>query len=160
MIRVYPICPVPAPRQVNRDKFNPSPGVQRYRAFRDEVRITHVQLPRPFHHVIFILPMPTSWPGKKRTALMGMPHEQKPDRDNLEKALLDSVYGEDCQVWDGRSTKIWGPQGMIIVSRENLEIVLPFDLRPFVQAIALRTSTRSLGGELIPQQSTKIPSSL
>lgn len=135
MIRVYPITPVPAPRQVARDKFNPSASVQRYRAFRDECRLRHVQLPRPFHHVIFILPMSRSWSGKERLRLMGMPHEMRPDRDNLEKALLDAVYGEDCQVWDGRATKLWGPQGMIIVSRENLDITLPFDLRPFIEAL-------------------------
>lgn len=139
MIRVYPILPISAPRQVARDKFKPSNHVLRYRAFRDEVRIRHVQLPRPFHHVIFILPVPNSWSTKQKQAMEGMPHEAKPDRDNLEKALLDSVYGEDQHVWDGRTTKLWGQRGMIIVSREQIPIVPPFDLRAYYIAATSRT---------------------
>lgn len=131
MIRVYPILPVSAPRQVHKDAWDPSPHVQRYRAFRDEVRIRHVQLPRPFHHVIFVLPMPKSWSKKDQAAHEGMPHEQKPDRDNLEKALLDSVYGEDSHVWDGRVSKLWGQRGLIIVSREQIELNPPIDLQPY-----------------------------
>lgn len=106
----------------------------RYRAFRDEVRLKHVQLPRPFHHVLFVMEMPPSWSKAKRIAMHGMPHEQKPDRDNLEKALLDSVYGEDSHVWDGRATKIWGTQDLIVVSRDNMPIAVPLDLSPFYAA--------------------------
>jgi Holliday junction resolvase RusA-like endonuclease len=135
VITVYPITPVPAPRQVRKDAYNPSPMVQRYRAFRDEVAVRHVQLPTPYHHVIFVLPMSTSWPGSKRAKLLGMPHQFRPDRDNLEKALLDSVFGEDSHVWDGRSTKLWGGQGLIIISDHDIPITLPFDLRPYVEAI-------------------------
>lgn len=82
--------------------------------------------------------MPKSWTKAQRQALEGMPHEQKPDRDNLEKALLDSVYGEDQHVWDGRTTKLWGQQGMIIVSREQLDMTLPFDLRAYYVAATSR----------------------
>lgn len=45
----------------------------------------------------------------------GKPHQQTPDKDNLEKALLDAVYDNDCRVWDGRVSKIWGREGKIIV---------------------------------------------
>lgn len=131
MIRVYPIIPVSAPRQVRRDAFDPSDHVKRYRAFRDEVRIRHVQLPRPFHHVIFVMPMPKSWSKRQQQQSEGYPHEQKPDRDNLEKALLDSVYGEDSHVWDGRCTKLWGSEGLIIVSQEQIAVTIPFDLTPY-----------------------------
>lgn len=131
MIHVYPIVPISAPRQVRRDAFKPSEHVKRYRAFRDEVRIRHVQLPRPFHHVIFVMPMPPSWSKRQQERAEGYPHEQKPDRDNLEKALLDSVYGEDSHVWDGRCTKLWGREGLIIVSQEQIAVTIPFDLAPY-----------------------------
>lgn len=105
--------------------------MQRYRAFRDEVRIRHVQIPQPFAHVIFVMPLPQSWSQKKKSAMEGMPHQSKPDRDNLEKALLDSVFGEDCSIWDGRTTKVWGKQALIIVSSHSLLIQPPFLLSPF-----------------------------
>lgn len=82
--------------------------------------IHHIQIPRPFHHVVFVLEMPRSWSKAKRLAMNGQLHDQKPDRDNLEKALLDSVYGEDCHVADGRVTKLWGTKDLIIVSGSSV----------------------------------------
>jgi Holliday junction resolvase RusA-like endonuclease len=134
VIRVYPVEPVPAPRQVRRDAWKPSAGVQRYRAYRDELRYRGVRVPVPFHHVLFVLPMPASWPKAKRAAHEGMPHQAKPDRDNLEKALLDAVFGEDSHVWDGRASKLWGTEPLLIISPEPIGIVLPFDLTPYYHA--------------------------
>lgn len=136
MIHVYPVTPVPAPRQTQGDKYRdpPRPPVARYRAFQTELRLRRVQVPRPFHHVVFVLPMPESWSTKKKQQHQGMPHESKPDRDNLEKALLDSVFGEDAHVWDGRATKIWGWSGLILISAEPIAIVLPFDLSRYQAA--------------------------
>ena len=39
-------------------------------------------------------------------------HSQKPDRDNLDKAVLDAltkakVFRDDCQVVDGNISKVW-----------------------------------------------------
>ncbi|MBG3071584.1 RusA family crossover junction endodeoxyribonuclease, partial [Proteus mirabilis] len=45
----------------------------------------------------------------------GKPHQQKPDKDNLEKALLDAIFDDDSRVWDGRVTKVWGKRGQIII---------------------------------------------
>lgn len=135
MIRVYPILAVPAPRQVRSDAWRPTDRVQRYHAFRDEVRIRHVQIPQPFHHVIFVLPIPPSWSQKRKLMMEGMPHQQTPDRDNLEKALLDSVFGQDCAVWDGRTTKVWGAQAMIIVAGQSLRVSPPMDLKPYYAAL-------------------------
>lgn len=53
-----------------------------------------------------------SWSKKKRAAAIGGYHTQKPDRDNVEKAVLDSLnriaWGDDAQVADGRTVKVWG----------------------------------------------------
>lgn len=138
MIRYYPIVPIAAPRQSRSHAWKPSPPVVRYHAYRDEVRLQQVQIPQPFSHVIFILPMSESWSRKKRDGLRGMPHQYKPDRDNLEKALLDSVFGEDCTVWDGRTTKLWGDQGAIIVSRDSIPIHLPFPIEEYERYISTR----------------------
>lgn len=139
MIHVYPIEAVPAPRQSRRDQFargrDVRPPVARYRAFRDELAVRHVQIPAGFHHVVFVVAMPAGWSKKEKARLEGMPHQQTPDRDNLEKALLDGVYGQDCHVWDGRTTKLWGRRPLIIISDELLTIVPPVNLLPCYQCI-------------------------
>ncbi len=116
MIRIYPIDPVPAPRQVNKDRWRPSPRVLRYRAYRDELTIKGLQIPEPFHHMIFILEMSRSWSESKKRSLEGMPHHLTPDRDNLEKAVLDAYFGEDRHIWHGATTKLWGRRGVLLMS--------------------------------------------
>lgn len=112
----YPITPVPKPRMTQRDKWAKRPAVLRYRAFCDEVLARGVVLPLRYH-VIFILPMPESWSRAKRAEMNGSPHLSKPDKDNLEKALLDALYDDDSSVWDGRVSKVWGERGEIRVAR-------------------------------------------
>ncbi|EBZ1027982.1 endodeoxyribonuclease [Salmonella enterica subsp. enterica serovar Muenchen] len=46
----------------------------------------------------------------------GKPHQQRPDRDNREKSLLDALFSEDCGLWDGQTTKVWGETGQIIIT--------------------------------------------
>lgn len=113
--KVYNITPLGKPRMTRADKWKKRPEVLRYRAFCDEVRLNKVTLPEGGYHVIFVLPMPPSWSKKKRALMDGKPHQQKPDKDNLEKALLDALFGEDSHIWDGRVTKIWGETGKMII---------------------------------------------
>lgn len=131
MVRVYHVRAVPAPRQSGRDAYDPRPGVQRYHAFRDEVRLRRVQLPPFGYHVVFVMEMPKSWPKARRAAFEGKPHQQTPDKDNLEKALLDGVFNQadcsgDSHVWDGRVTKLWGKKPMIVIStKEPIDVHNP-----------------------------------
>ena len=112
---IYDITPVPKPRMTIGDKWKKRPPVLRYFAFKDEVRLKGVELPVCNYHVTFILPMPKSWSKKKKEEMNGRPHQQKPDKDNLEKALLDAVFEDDAKVWDGRVSKRWGEVGQVIV---------------------------------------------
>ena len=111
----YPITPCPKPRMTQSDKWKGRDIVVRYFNFRDEVRLRKVAVPESGAHIIFVMPMPLSWTIKKRLAMDGQPHQQVPDKDNLEKGLLDAVFTQDCRVWDSRVTKIWGYDGKIIV---------------------------------------------
>lgn len=59
---------------------------------------------------LWLLPRPQRLIWKKRP----MPREpciKKPDRDNLDKSVLDALTGllwrDDCQVYDGRLTKMY-----------------------------------------------------
>ena len=88
-----------------------------YRAFADDVRKLKVWVPEAGARAIFTLPMPKSWSKKKRENMRGRPHRQKPDVDNLCKALLDALYTDDCVVWDIAIRKIWGDEGSIEIER-------------------------------------------
>lgn len=111
----YNITPCTKPRMTQKDKWNPSEAAKRYFAYRDEVKYRKVFVPVANYHITFILPMPKSWSEQKKQEMDGQPHQQVPDKDNLEKGLLDAIYGDDSHVWDGRVTKRWGRKGQIIV---------------------------------------------
>ena len=113
-MKIYHITAVAKPRQTRSDKWKKRPCVMRYRAFADELRAAGVELPDQYHITIF-LPMPKSWSKKRRLEMDCQPHRQKPDKDNLEKAILDSLYGDDSHVWDGRVTKRWGQTGRMVI---------------------------------------------
>ncbi len=117
--REYPITGVPKPRQTQSDKWNKRPAVLRYRAFADDVKRLKVFLPECAAHVTFVMPMPESWKPEKKSEFDGKPHQQKPDWDNLGKALCDAIYGEDSHIWDCRVTKIWGYVGKIVIKTEK-----------------------------------------
>ena len=104
--KFYPITPTPAPRQTRSDAWKKRPCVVRYREFKDEVRRLKVQLPEQCK-VVFFMPMPKSWSKKKKARMKGIPHQQKPDIDNLFKALADAVYDNDAHIWSVVAYKIW-----------------------------------------------------
>lgn len=110
---IYDITPVSKPRMTQRDKWAKRKPVLEYFAYKQECKLKGVELPESNYHVTFILPMPSSWSKKKRAEMNGKPHQQRPDKDNLEKGLLDALFDDDSTVWDGRVTKLWGEKGLI-----------------------------------------------
>lgn len=115
MKKVFNIIPVAKPRMTQRDKWQKRDCVMRYRQFKDEVRLLGVKVPESDYHITFYIPMPQSWSEKKKRSWNGTPHQQRPDKDNLEKALLDALFSDDSHIWDGRVTKRWGYEGKIII---------------------------------------------
>ena len=109
----YKIIPVPKPRQTRSDKWKKRPCVMRYRAFADECRLKKVRISEEYSHVIFYIPMPKSWSVKKKYEMDGKRHKQKPDIDNLAKALFDAVLKDDSGISDIRLTKKWAYTGSI-----------------------------------------------
>lgn len=122
---LHRIDPCPKPRMTRRDQWKPRAAAQRYFAFRDQVRLLRISVPEQGAWIVFHLSMPASWSEKKKLAHLGRRHQQKPDKDNLEKGLLDAVYGEDCVVWDARVTKLWAREGGIEI-REEREVIEPW----------------------------------
>ena len=113
----YCINPVPKCRMTRRDKWlnPPRPCVLRYRAFADEVRAAGIEI--DWHlRVHFYLPMPESWSPKKKNQMAFEPHRQKPDIDNLCKALMDAVLKDDSAVSAITAEKWWSDgEGYMVI---------------------------------------------
>lgn len=115
-MRIYPLTPVPKPRMVKSDTWRKRPAVMRYWAFKDKVRELGIELQSPCK-AVFYIPMPTSWSERKKKDFDGKPHLNRPDGDNLEKALFDSVFGEDSHMWAFAWEKRWAREGSITVEK-------------------------------------------
>jgi len=111
----YNINPVAKPRMTKSDKWKKRPATAKYWKFVDQCRLERVILPCFGAHVIFVLPMPKSWSQKKKIKMNGKPHMQKPDWDNLGKAISDALYQDDSGIYDIRISKLWGLTGKIII---------------------------------------------
>lgn len=118
-----PGAPMGAPRQTQRDRWKKRPVVVKYHAWRDHLRLCVRQqidkLP-PAEKVtklnwLAVFEPPPSWSKKKRAAAIGQLHRSKPDRDNIDKACLDSLYDEDSFIAAGTVKKVWGDQAKLII---------------------------------------------
>ena len=105
-----PGTPCPKPRMTRRDVWKKRPCVVRYREWADRARACApadlTQEPVCLNMVAY-LPMPESWPKKKREAMRGQLHRQKPDLDNLAKSCADSLFESDQCIAFGTFVKRW-----------------------------------------------------
>lgn len=122
----------------------------RWLTFIEEVRLRKVHIPDQNSQVIFLLPMPNSWTQRMRDQMRGYPHRGKKDKarkndvDNLLKAILDAVFGDDSGVWDIRPTKIWWDEGGIfVIENEAIHITIPFDRELWLS----RAGVRNVAGD-------------
>lgn len=107
--------PVGKPRMTQQDKWARRPEVLRYRAWATMAKLIMVQsighLPEGFVPGIVnwyaFFEIPKSWSPKRKAAAAGAPHRSKPDRDNIDKALLDALWDSDACVSSGFIAKRW-----------------------------------------------------
>lgn len=112
----YLITPIPKPRQTRSDKWKKRPCVLRYRAFADDCRLMGVKVENGCC-ITFEMPMPKSWSKKKKEAMIGTPHTQRPDLDNLLKSVMDAVLPEDSHIHFLEAVrKKWGDHGCIEIN--------------------------------------------
>lgn len=122
---VFEINPMGKPRMTQRDKWlnPPRKPVALYWKFKDylikEANKIGFKMPESSYHIIAYIQMPHSWPDKKKNYMDKTPHQQKPDKDNIEKGILDALCKSDAEVWDGRITKYWSRSGKILIYRTN-----------------------------------------
>ncbi len=115
----FQIDPVPKPRMTQSDKRLKRPAVMRYWAFKDELVIQANQagfiLPDAFI-VIFNIAMPKSWSKRKRSQMLGKPHQQTPDLDNYIKGISDCLLpNNDSSIWQISAKKVWALEGAIVI---------------------------------------------
>lgn len=114
-----PVAPVPKPRMTRADTWKKRPAVERYWAFKDDLKL-NFEIPIPDRFVIkFNVPMPKSWSQKKKKEYFGKPHQAKPDIDNYLKAFLDALCIDDSYVYDVRAMKFWAILGSIEIVIED-----------------------------------------
>jgi len=112
-----PLRAIGKPRQTRSDKWRKRPCVLAYRAFADQVRALIPAEVRAADVVrldwVATFTPPESWSNKRKLASIGQPHRSKPDRDNIDKALMDSLFEEDSGIASGTISKVWGERDQI-----------------------------------------------
>lgn len=98
------------------DKWKQRPVVARYHLLKDELRLAlpGYELP-PVLKIEFHIAMPASWGRKKKQAMLGQYHQQKPDIDNLIKGFLDAFHVDDAHVAVVHAGKYWAESGSIVL---------------------------------------------
>ncbi len=112
-------APIGKPTMTYVDQWKKRPCVLRYRAFADSIRESAGTLPPEPDGVIVsaFVPMPKSWSKAQKTLMDGKPCRQKPDYDNIAKAVGDTLFEQDKGLWFGAVVKFWCQQG-----NERLEV--------------------------------------
>jgi Holliday junction resolvase RusA-like endonuclease len=112
--------PLAKPRMTQRDKWAKRPCVVKYRTWCDRIRAAAGEMP-PAESVAEVnwtayFEPPKSWKKKRRWDAIGQPHRSTPDKDNVEKGLLDILFKQDKGIADGRGRKRWGTPARIEIS--------------------------------------------
>jgi Holliday junction resolvase RusA-like endonuclease len=110
------LAPMGKPRMTQRDRWKKRPCVVKYHAWCDELRAAIPAWKLP-HEALVVswrvwLPMPASWSKQRKAELAGKPHRQKPDRDNIDKAILDALFIDDSRIAGAEYLwKFWADAG-------------------------------------------------
>ena len=70
---------------------------------------------------------PQSWSAKKTAAALHRPHIQRPDLDNIAKAVSDGLnriaFVDDGQVYEIAARKVWGTAPQVVIEVEAVDHV-------------------------------------
>ena len=114
----FDITPVPKPRMTQKDRWDPGKRATDYWAYKQKLNLlanlNHYRI-KDTLDIIFYLPIPDSWPRKKKASLWKKPHQQTPDIDNLVKGFIDALTSQDANIYKITAKKIWYQKGKIEV---------------------------------------------
>lgn len=101
--------PMGAPRMTRADTWKKRPVVIQYRAYKDAIRHACKGISQDASRLDWFayISMPKSWSKKKRAAMSGMLHRSKPDRDNIDKGIMDALFESDQGIATGSINKFW-----------------------------------------------------
>ncbi len=113
---VYDIRPTAKPRMTRSDRWKLRPCVARYWEFKDRLRELVKEEIGGSLSLMFLIRMPDSWSGVKQEKMLGTPHLQTPDLDNLMKGFKDALLSEDKGVYEYKYCgKFWWDEDKIIL---------------------------------------------
>lgn len=121
---IFDITPIGKPRMTRRDKWKNTrtKAASKYMAWRNEFE----QLISDQNfvlgdgvQVVFLLPFPGTWTKRKCDDMRGMPHQTKPDADNMLKGFIDVCCKTDQKIYEKDVLKFWWDTGKIIVVRNK-----------------------------------------
>lgn len=123
---VIPGPPCAKPRMTQRDKWDNRKCVVKYRAWADLARVSVaeqlVEMPEAESILslswVAHIQIPKSWSKKDKAAAVGQLHRSKPDRDNIDKAVLDSLFKADQAIASGHIEKRWSNEPRLEVTIE------------------------------------------
>lgn len=101
--------PMGKPRMTRQDVWKKRKCVVQFRAYADKLRHACNGVDQKASSVSWnaFFNITASWPDKKKRAMAGQPHRQKPDRDNIDKGILDALFKSDCGIAMGSIAKFW-----------------------------------------------------
>jgi Holliday junction resolvase len=121
--------PSPRPRATARGGYASVYMPAEYKKHKELVQtyFPKLQLTGPLMvNMEFYFRPPKSWSKKKLAESLNNWHTQKPDKDNLEKTIMDAmnghVYKDDSQVCVGQTLKKWAIEDKIVVTIAELEV--------------------------------------
>jgi len=112
--------PIGKPRMTQRDKWYKRKATTDYWEWKELVKSIATNVP-PAAQVVSLswiayFTPPASWSAKRRIAVIGQLHRSKPDRDNIDKALLDALFDDDAAIAAGSLEKRWSENARLEVT--------------------------------------------
>ena len=118
--------------------------LERYNQYKIDLltlcRVNKFNIPSQGLCIRFFIPMPKTWKKWQREVMNGKLHRQKPDIDNLLKAVLDSLLAEDKHIGHlGEISKRW-------TDSERGWIEFEVKEAPYEEAVTIKSSRKLITG--------------
>lgn len=119
------IKPMGYVRRTRADAWKGRPIVARYNEYKDAIRAATEGIhDGTAYRLTFYTAMPKSWSKKKQATKLFQWHDQKPDLDNMVKAVFDATQADDSKIHYIEAYKFWGNDNIIIVEKLHENYVL------------------------------------
>lgn len=124
-MKILEINPMAKPRMTIGDRAGHRPIVRKYWQWKEDITLLAAAKNITIEdelYVDFQIQIPKSWNWKLKAQMLAQPHRQRPDLDNLIKALQDALLNEDSHIYYIDAKKYWAEKGGILIreKKDNL----------------------------------------